>query len=195
MLIKIDIKRAYDSLEWNFVEKTFDLWGFSGEVRKLLMSCLTTVDYNILLNGSKMGKVTPTRGLKQGDPLSPFLFILSAEVFSRMLDKNQDINGIKVCRLASEVSHLFYADDILLATMADTKNAIAIAKCLDHYCRWSGQAPNIEKSSILFFENTIRRTRKAIKKTINFKEMKINIIYLRKFVDLWTEENKGIWKT
>lgn len=71
MLMKINIKRAYDSLEWNFVEKALDLWGFSEEVRKLLMSCLTTVDYNILLNGSKVGRVTPIRALRQGTPCPP----------------------------------------------------------------------------------------------------------------------------
>lgn len=104
----------------------------------------------LLLNGSKVGRVTPITSLRQSDPLSPFLFILSAKVFFKMLEQHQDINGIKVCRLALEVFHLFYVDDNLLTTGAYTKNAKAIANCLYLYCIWSRQSENMEKSSILF---------------------------------------------
>lgn len=79
------------------------------------MSNLDSVEYNILLNGKRDGILSSSRGIIQGDPFSPFLFILSAEIFFRLLDKQQDINGIKNCRTAPAISHLFYADDIMLA--------------------------------------------------------------------------------
>lgn len=82
MVINVDIKRAYDSLEWSFIDKVLETWGFSIEFRRMIMSSLDTVEYNILLNGDREGVVSPSRRIRQGDPLSPFLFILSAEIFS-----------------------------------------------------------------------------------------------------------------
>lgn len=95
-----------------------------------------------------------------------------------MLEKHQDINGIKICRTAPEVSHLFYADDILLATRADIKNSKALASCLELYSMWSGQAANVDKSSILFSESTNRGTIKTIKEIMGFREMKKDAVYL-----------------
>lgn len=115
MLMKVDIEKTYDSLEWRFIDKALEIWGFSKEFRGMVMSNLDSVEYNILLNGKRDGILSSSRGIIQGDPFSPFLFILSAEIFFRLLDKQQDINGIKNCRTAPAISHLFYADDIMLA--------------------------------------------------------------------------------
>lgn len=89
MLIKVDMKKAYDRIEWSFVGKVLEAWGFSNKARKLILSCLTSVEFNILLNGSITGKVIPSKGLRKGDPLSPFFFILCFEILTKLIERDQ----------------------------------------------------------------------------------------------------------
>jgi hypothetical protein len=81
------------------------------------MSCIRTVTYSILINGQPHGLITPTRGLRQGDPLSPYLFILCAEVLSSLLQHSSKeglISGVSLSRGGTRIHHLFFADDSLL---------------------------------------------------------------------------------
>lgn len=106
ILVKIDLKKAYNRLEWSFLDEVLKAQGFSDEFKKLI------------LNGSVGGTVHPCRGLRQGDPLSLFLFILCAELFSRLMhreEKTSNLQGIKISRGVSAISHLLYADDIVTA--------------------------------------------------------------------------------
>lgn len=98
MMIKIDMMKAYNKLEWSFIGKVLKAWGFSRDFQFLIFNCISSVEYEILVNGNKTKTVKPARGLRQGDPLSPFLFILSAEVLYRLLDKNENLQGIKINR-------------------------------------------------------------------------------------------------
>jgi hypothetical protein len=85
------------------------------------MKCVTTINYQIKVNGEYTTRIYPQRGLRQGDPLSPYLFILCAEGLSAMLQKaeeNGKLKGLKVCRGAPSVNHLFFADDSLILMQA-----------------------------------------------------------------------------
>lgn len=95
-----------------------------------------------------------------------------------MLEQQQNINVIKICRSASAISHLFYADDIMLACRADSKNTKVVASCLDLYCFWSSQYANLEKSHILFSKNTSLANKKVVKMILGLKEMTGESIYL-----------------
>lgn len=97
--------------------------GFSYHFCRFIFSFLSSVTYKILINGGCVGEVDPARGLRQKDPLSPYLFILSTDILSRLLDSNPDVQGIKLGRNTPPVSHLFYADDLLLAGKANIKSA------------------------------------------------------------------------
>lgn len=114
MLAKIDLRKAYDRLEWSFINLVLRAWGFSDNFRKMIFGCVSSVQYTLLVNSSIVGKVTPAKGLRQGDPLSPYLFIMCTEVLSQLLNNNKNVQGIKLDKTAPAINHLLYADDLVL---------------------------------------------------------------------------------
>ena len=99
----------------------------------------------------------PSRGLRQGDPLSPYLFLLYADVFSSLINNaatNNMLNGVSICRGCPMVSHLFFVDDSLLFCKASTQECQNLMAILDLYEAASGQKVNVDKSSIFFTINT-----------------------------------------
>ena len=105
------MSKAYDRVEWVFLEKIMRKMGFHERWVQLVMKCVTSVSYKIKVNGSYTSIIFPHRGLRQGDLLSPYLFILCAEGLSAMLLKAEQegkIGGIKICREAPRVNHLFF---------------------------------------------------------------------------------------
>ena len=86
MAIKLDLEKAYDHLEWSFIKDTLKLFNFPDKLISLTMSCVTTTSISILFNGSALDAFQPSRGLRQGDPLSPYLFILCMEVLGALFE-------------------------------------------------------------------------------------------------------------
>lgn len=136
--IKLDMHKAYDRVEWVFLEKIMLKLGFDDRWVSLIMSCVTSVRYTARFNSMETETFTPTRGIRQGDPLSPYLFLFVAEGLSSMIqqvEENGGLEGIRVCRDAPMVSHLSFADDSLILMHADKKNADCLRNLLDRYCR------------------------------------------------------------
>ena len=163
--VKLDMHKAYDRVEWVFLRNMMENLGFHPRWIEMIMSYVSSVKYKVRFNSQETEEVIPTRGIRQGDPLSPYLFLLCAEGISSMLQFEEEaggIEGIRVCRNAPSVSHLLFADDSLILMRADVLNAASLQQVLDSYCASSGQMVSLAKSSIFFSPNTNGDTRADI---------------------------------
>ncbi|XP_059440565.1 uncharacterized protein LOC132173020 [Corylus avellana] len=166
MVLKLDMEKAFDSMEWEFLLKILELLGFNSTWIQWIRQCITTSSFSILLHGAPFGKFTPSRGLRQGDPLSPFLFILGAEILSRLIEREESLgllHGIKMARRCPTISHLLFADDVIIFSKANESEARVILKCLNTYSSWSGQHINISKSAMFFSRNCSSNAKNAVK--------------------------------
>lgn len=133
MAIKLDISKAYDQVEWAYLEDMMRRLGFRERWINLMMMCVNTVSYSVLVNEEPNGRIFPTRGLRQGDPISLYLFLLCAEGLLAMLrlDANGGIQrGISVCRQAPVVSHLLFANDCIVFCNSSKEEGAGITKIL-----------------------------------------------------------------
>ena len=132
------------------------------------MRCVTSVKYHVLFNGQPIGNITPHMGLRQGDPLSSFIFILCTEALVSLINhaENQGkITGMRVSRTSPPVSHLLFADDSLFFCKAEPRECDEVMKVLKTYEKTSGQCINFEKSSLLFGKKIPGNVKKSIKTT------------------------------
>lgn len=123
----------------------------------LLMTCVHTITYSIIINGHPHGHIVPTRGVRQGDPLSPYFFILCAEALSSLLHhvgRKGGITGVPITRGGISINHLLFADDSLLFFRANLREWGRIQELLAIYEKASGQKLNREKTSLFFSRNT-----------------------------------------
>lgn len=124
MTVKLDMSKAFDKVEWGFIYKVMGKMGFCNRWINLVMQCVTSVTYSVIINGVAYGNISPTRGLCQGDPLSPNLFLLCVEGLSALIHKaarNDSITGISIYRGCPKVTHLLFADDSILFCKANSE--------------------------------------------------------------------------
>ena len=153
LAIKTDMSKAYDRVEWLFVKRVLLKMGFSNDWVALMMHCISSVNYKVLLNGQSKGHIVPERGLRQGDPLSPYLFILCTEALIANIKKEERekcLTGLKIARGSPHISHLLFADDSLFFCKATKEECGVILKLLRDYEAVSGQQINFQKSSVEF---------------------------------------------
>ncbi|XP_024042628.1 uncharacterized protein LOC112099434 [Citrus clementina] len=154
--------------------------GFSNKWVELIMGCITTTSFSVLINGVPKGLIQPQRGLRQGCPLSPYLFILCAEVFSNLLmqaESQRLIHGLKFGNNIT-ISHLLFADDSLIFARASKEDCVHLKGIFDCYATTSGQIFNFDKSSIFFSHNVKADQISTIKNLFKLKVVSKHERYL-----------------
>ncbi|KAL5553245.1 hypothetical protein UlMin_040646 [Ulmus minor] len=135
----------------------------------------------LILNGLPFNSFSPKRGLRQGDPISLYLFILCMEVLSRLINRKAEeglIKGFRLSRHTPAINHLFFADDVFLLGKCSINEAFYFKSCLDDFCGWFGQSFNSQKSNIFFNRAANRQVSNLITSMMGFSRILPNSAYL-----------------
>ena len=138
------------------------------------MGCVKTVSYLVLVNGEPCGMIQPTRGIRQGDPLSPFIFLLCIEGLNGRIKKaenNGEIHGFSLYRRGPKLTHLLFADDSLLFCRATIEECGKVLEILNMYEEASGQKVNRSKTALFFSKCTRREMKHEIKVALGVPEI------------------------
>jgi hypothetical protein len=151
--LKIDMMKAYDRVEWCYLHGCLSKLGFAPGWIDSVMRCVTSARYAVKVNGDLTSPVVPSRGIRQGDPISPYLFLLCTEGLSCLLQKKEglgELQGLRNGRQGPSISHLLFADDSIFFARSDPQSVDTLKGVLDTYCEASGQKINLQKSSVFF---------------------------------------------
>lgn len=179
--MKIDIKKAFDTMRWNFLLTVLQLFGFCPTFCLWIRTILESSRISILLNGSPKGYFRCERGVRQGDPLSLLLFCLGEDYLSRLLAslvRQGDLVPLQCARRVSPSSHFLYADDILLFGRATKRNLKVIVDTFREYGEISGQQVSWEKSFIYFGSNISAGRRQSLASFCNVRMGTLPFSYL-----------------
>ena len=149
--------------------------GFCDTWLTLIHECISNVFYSILVNGEPKGEISPTRGIRQGDPLSPYLFLLCSEGLNNMLQqatRDDLIQGFSLCKNGPKITHLFFADDSLLFCRARMDDLQAIQHILSLYEGTPGQQINQGKTTLFFSKAVMEDKKKEILNFLGVPEIK-----------------------
>ncbi|XP_060969090.1 uncharacterized protein LOC133036597 [Cannabis sativa] len=166
MTLKLDMSKAYDRMEWSFLRAILLRMGFAEAWVDMIMECLRTILYNIVHGGESLGPIIPSRGIRQGDPLSSYLFIICAEGLSALIRLYEEREWLHGCRVARG------------APCENREEAQRVLELLNTFERASGQKVNLSKSSVFFSSNTDAGTRDFILSTLHTRAADDHSLYL-----------------
>eukprot|EP00253_Pinus_taeda_P017009 PITA_17009 len=193
MMIKLDLSKAYDRINWQYLEEILGSFGFSNRWIKWVHSCISTPNFSILVNGTRSKTFKASRGIRQGDPISPFLFIFAAKGLGRYLKKERTTDNIKGLRLWGNelpITHEQFVDDIMLFGEPTIREVRNLKKVLDLFAEASGMEINKEKSCTLIF-NTVETVKSHLTRMLGFKQGELPTKYLGNILDFNSKRLKN----
>ena len=169
MTLKLDMSKAYNRVEWAYMQQVLVKMGFHDCWVKLMMECITSTTYSVLINGEPHGHIIPIRGLRQGDPLSPYLFLMCTKglhgIISSAASKDE-IRGVSICRSGPRITHLFFADDSLIFCRDKESECQKLLYLLVIYEGAPKQKINRSKTNLFFSKSTPQDMQVVIKQTL-----------------------------
>ncbi|GJV82645.1 RNA-directed DNA polymerase, eukaryota, reverse transcriptase zinc-binding domain protein [Tanacetum coccineum] len=172
--MKIDLQKVYDTINWDFIQDVLTAVGFHNTMIKWIMTCITSTKFSICVNGEINGYFNGGRGLRQGDPISPYLFTMVMEVFNMIMIKNVKESGKfryhHGCK-ELKLTHMCFADDLLVLCKGDTESVKVVKKTIEEFSKVCGLFPNINKSTI-FFGNIKEEDKADMLQVLPFKVWK-----------------------
>jgi len=195
MIMQLDIAKAYDKLNWNYIMKVLIAFGFDHNWVRWMLALISSSSFSILVNGSPSETFTPSRGLRQGDPLSPFLFILMMEGLGKAIEDANDagkVKGIQLSNNGQALTHQQFVKDTMLQGIPTVKEAHAYKQILKDVAKAFSLEVNLSKSKIFFF-NTHISIQRNISRIPGFQRDSLPSKYLG--VPLTTKPlHKSIWE-
>ncbi|XP_022024397.1 uncharacterized protein LOC110924709 [Helianthus annuus] len=177
---KVDIQKAYDTVDWKFLEHSLIGFGFHHTMVHWIMLCVSTTTFSICVNGEVHGYFKGRRGLRQGDPVSPYLFTLVMEVLTAILHHAVRIDSSfkfhNKCE-RQQIINLCFADDLFIFSKGEIASARCIMQSLDSFSKMSGLFPSVQKSTV-YFSNVPSYVKNAILNLMPFKEGSLPVRYL-----------------
>ncbi|PNX94494.1 ribonuclease H, partial [Trifolium pratense] len=171
--IKVDLSKAYDRLNWNFIYHTLMEVGYPMKWIDVVMTAVTSVRTNVKWNGKRADYFHPQCGIRQGDPISPYLFVICMDKLSHLIMQEVQEGKWKPMRAGRNgplISHLMFADDLILFAEANVDQLQVVLNVIDRFCQMSGQQVSQEKTSIMFSKNVCPQKKEELTTMSGFSE-------------------------
>jgi hypothetical protein len=179
-MLKIDLAKAFDRLEWHFIASALARKGLHNHFINLIHACISSPTFSVIINGQPFGRFNSSRGIRQGCPLSPSLFVFAVNELSLALQDalhNNQLSGISLGPNCPPIHSLMFADDLLVCGKATRQEAETIYHTLQQFCTFSGQLPNWNKSGILFSANVNQQDKQDIRSLFPVPDMDSSFIH------------------
>eukprot|EP00253_Pinus_taeda_P016587 PITA_16587 len=193
MMMQLDLSKAYEKASWNYLEAILTAFRFASHWIRWIMALIKSTRFSILVNGTPANQFTPSRGLRQGDPLSPFLFVILMEGLSRLIRQAKEegkIKGLQPLPSIPATTHQQFVDDTMLHGSPTVKEAQGYKNILKLFSEASGMDINLSKSTIFFFNMNVA-VQRNLSRILGFRRGNLPSRYLGAplFDKLWQKSH------
>ncbi|KAL3614590.1 hypothetical protein CASFOL_041676 [Castilleja foliolosa] len=181
VIMKIDMSKAYDRLEWRFLLTTMRKMGFCEIFTDIIYRNISGINYTFSANGQCHGMFQSSRGVRQGDPLSPLLFVIAQQALTHNLNKLMDQGALVPFNMGQKIdpiSHLLYADDMIIFINGKTDNIERLKALLNRYEKSSGQLINYDKTEVYLSKHISDTRKQKIKDKLGCRIAEFPFTYL-----------------